>query len=653
MSTSLILLLSTLLACGDKNDTGDGTGDGGAGGIDADNDGYTEDVDCIDTNAAVNPGAAEVCNGIDDNCDTLVDDDDPNLDTSSTTTFYSDADGDAYGMNPIEACDRPDGYVTNDLDCNDDAASVNPGATEVCDERDNDCDGLIDDEDDSLDLSTATTAYIDLDGDGYGSEEVFACNVEGAELGGDCNDGDASIYPGAAEVCDGLDNDCDEATTEDGSISVGGVAYTSLTAAIAASAGEEIQLCSGTYSGSYTTTGDVSIVGLHGAEATILEGRGSNSIFTLGGDLSLKGVTVSGGVGTYTGGIDAFTAEVALDVQLEDCVFDGNSGYYGGAILAYNDSSVTATRCSFTNNTASASGGAIYANNMTLVESSFSGNTAIYGGAIMLDSGALTADDATTFESNTATSYGGAILLFGGTTELGASTLISGNTAALGGGLLAQESTDETGTIFYPFTLSGGTFSDNTASSTAGGVYLAGADSVGTGMSISNNTAMYGGGVALEGDGVTLSDSDIFDNVASDQGGGGMVWSYATNAVLEGLTIDSNSASEGGGLYFELATGISLSECDITNNTGELEGGGILVETGSVSFDGGSVTSNVTTDGDAGGAWLTASTLDSVDTDWGERKTDNSPVDIYVDDVATSFAFNGRSSFSCDDTTCE
>jgi parallel beta-helix repeat protein len=99
--------------------------------------------DCDDTNAAVNPGATEICNGIDDNCDGQIDE-------GVKTTFYRDADGDGYG-NPAdttEACTAPTGYVSDNTDCDDGNADVNPGATEVCDDGiDNDCDNLVDDAD--------------------------------------------------------------------------------------------------------------------------------------------------------------------------------------------------------------------------------------------------------------------------------------------------------------------------------------------------------------------------------------------------------------------------------------------------------------------------------------------------------------------------
>jgi hypothetical protein len=104
--------------------------------------GYVADAtDCNDADAAVNPAATEVCNGIDDNCD-------GNNDEGLTfTTYYADADGDTYGDagSTVSTCDgAPEGYVSDATDCNDADGAVNPGATEVCNGIDDNCDGNID-----------------------------------------------------------------------------------------------------------------------------------------------------------------------------------------------------------------------------------------------------------------------------------------------------------------------------------------------------------------------------------------------------------------------------------------------------------------------------------------------------------------------------
>ncbi|MFN4255789.1 MAG: YCF48-related protein [Saprospiraceae bacterium] len=99
----------------------------------------TTNTDCDDNNAAVNPAATEVCNTIDDDCDTQIDE-------GLTSTFYADADGDSYGdaATTQAACTAPTGFVSNDDDCNDTDAAINPAATEVCfNMTDENCDGQV------------------------------------------------------------------------------------------------------------------------------------------------------------------------------------------------------------------------------------------------------------------------------------------------------------------------------------------------------------------------------------------------------------------------------------------------------------------------------------------------------------------------------
>jgi hypothetical protein len=180
-------------------------------------------TDCDDGDAAIHPSATEVCDGADNDCDALVDDDDPGLDTGTAATWYADGDRDGYGDpgDAALACVAPSGRVDDDGDCDDGDGAIHPGATEICDELDNDCDGLVDDDDPSLDTSTGSAWYSDADGDGYGDPGALtmACDAPSgsvaASMATDCDDGDASSHPAATEVCDGADNDCDGLVDDD------------------------------------------------------------------------------------------------------------------------------------------------------------------------------------------------------------------------------------------------------------------------------------------------------------------------------------------------------------------------------------------------------------------------------------------------------
>lgn len=125
--------------------------------VDGDGDGYTSNKDCNDSDPAINPGATEICDGVDNNCDDVVDE-------GCGDPTCTDNDGDGYGSPADASCT----YAQED--CDDVLASVNPGVAEVCDNGiDDNCDGQIDE-----DCSTCT--------------------------------------PVAENCSDGVDNDCDTAT---------------------------------------------------------------------------------------------------------------------------------------------------------------------------------------------------------------------------------------------------------------------------------------------------------------------------------------------------------------------------------------------------------------------------------------------------------
>ncbi|MCB9746711.1 MAG: putative metal-binding motif-containing protein, partial [Alphaproteobacteria bacterium] len=115
---ALPLLALALLACGEKEPVDSAEPDN-------DGDGYTvTDGDCDDNNDTIFPGAAEVCDDLDNDCDGEVD-----VGATDAGTFYADGDGDGFGApdQPIEACAQPEGAAADGTDCDDNNHTLYPG----------------------------------------------------------------------------------------------------------------------------------------------------------------------------------------------------------------------------------------------------------------------------------------------------------------------------------------------------------------------------------------------------------------------------------------------------------------------------------------------------------------------------------------------
>jgi hypothetical protein len=156
--------------------------------------------DCDDTDANVHPGAVEICDDRDGDCDGKGD--------APKGIWYGDEDGDGYGSPALAypACSQPYGTVTEGTDCNDANSNVHPGAIEECDGDDDDCSG-------EPDLGYVAIWYTDDDGDGYGDgkDAVQTCDPDPSwvAIPGDCDPANADAHPGATEVCNAFDDDCD------------------------------------------------------------------------------------------------------------------------------------------------------------------------------------------------------------------------------------------------------------------------------------------------------------------------------------------------------------------------------------------------------------------------------------------------------------
>ncbi len=172
----------------------------------------SNNTDCNDSNASIHPGAPEVCNGLDDNCNNQIDE------GLAQFTYYIDLDLDGYG-NPsssISSCQltAPAGYSNNSTDCNDLNSTIHPGAPEVCNSLDDNCNNQVDEG------LPQFIYYADSDHDGYGNPSISISSCQSTAPAGyvnnstDCNDLNSTIHPGAPEVCNSLDDNCNNQIDE-------------------------------------------------------------------------------------------------------------------------------------------------------------------------------------------------------------------------------------------------------------------------------------------------------------------------------------------------------------------------------------------------------------------------------------------------------
>lgn len=170
--------------------------------------------DCHDGNAGVHPGATEVCNGTDDDCDGATDSEG----AKGCVPHYKDSDGDGVGVTADWKClCGPAGsYKTTEKgDCDDTDATVHPGAAETCNKVDDDCNGSTDGGEGN---DGCATWYLDHDEDGFGVDDSKClCHATDEYTSNnklDCDDDRPAVHPGATEVCNHLDDDCDADTDE-------------------------------------------------------------------------------------------------------------------------------------------------------------------------------------------------------------------------------------------------------------------------------------------------------------------------------------------------------------------------------------------------------------------------------------------------------
>ena len=535
--------------------------------------------DCDDAFNTINPDADERCDGVDNDCDGEIDE----ADAVDPLTWYADTDDDGFGDadDTQEACDQPDGYVLDATDCDDTTDTVNPGLDEVCDGADNDCDETID-EPDAVD---APTWYADTDGDTYGDPATAtpSCDQPTGFVADatDCNDDAATAFPGGTEVCDGLDNDCDATTSEASTLSLNATTatYTTITEMLeAASDGDTLYICEGTWTEDLSVTTSVTLLGPSGAEATILQGTGDRRVVSLGSnDYRIEGLTIQGGRTEEGdgGGINAIDAD---SLELVSVVIQDNLADDGGGLMGPTPGTLLIEDSLFRDNRALDNGGGAVLFDGTVRDTRFLDNEARFGGGLTEARGSLTLERVRVISNYASFGGGGLAILDGGEVD--------------GGEFLNNLSDDAGGGAILDGTLRNATLRNNRSTDTGGGIYVESPSTI-DGVTIEANRAPLGGGLAVETSFLSVINTDIIDNEASATGGG--VW-LDGSADFETTTFERNTAATAGG-----------------------------------------------------GVHLVSGELESVRCDWGTGMDDNDPDDIYADASATSYdAYGAGETFTCD-----
>ena len=533
--------------------------------------------DCDDADASAYPGNDEVCDGVDNDCNSEVDDA-----PTDGTTYYLDSDGDGYGdaADSVDACAQPSDRVEDATDCDDADGAVNPGATEACNGIDDDCDAEVDE----AGATGETTWYADGDGDGYGDLSdagTLACDAPTATVADntDCDDTDGAVNPGATEICDGADNDCDTSTSEDGMVTFTDATGTSSDAtsdfsgtsgspatATLSDAGTYL-FCDGTFYADVDVEADVTITSL--ASGVTFDGSGSHSIFNVETDgitLTLDDVVLQNGLGDglafsdvgYADSGGGVHCDASAAVELTDVRIMTSYGTLGGAIVSQG--------C-----------------DVDLTDSQLDENDASFGGAILIGDATLTVTDSL-INDNYASIDGGGVYVYQGTMTMSDSVVDSNLTDGEGGGVGVEDS---------DFTCTG------TTSTTAGLIANVDSNEEGGGLHMYSGTVTatdcdFGtdaGGddnetydlfvaeadlpFIVEDDATFTCDSSGCGTQTTDQSGTGAGEDFSRTGVYRGnaYTVTGTPTIESYGFYLNL-----LEDCDVSFYVHSWDGSAWTVE---------------------------------------------------------------------------
>ena len=376
--------------------------------------------------------------------------------------------------------DRDQDGFEIEVDCNDKSSVTYPGAAEICDGIDNDCDGEIDE-------FVGIAYFYDEDQDGFGDPESpqYSCDgiPEGyVEASGDCDDSNPSIHPQAEEICDGHDSDCDPDTVVDvGVYFFDGNENIEYTQDFAWGTREnpvefnvnlpgELRFCGGEWYTNLNVSSDVTLIGEGGFENNVLNGGEQHSVvFVNEGQVEIQGLSLVNGSGmedstgkTYGGGVCCYNSKISMkesrigfnsaylgggmyvegcEVQVRDSIVEYNQSRKEGGGIYFLSGALDAEQLHLKNNSSPIGGGWACTTNscsLSIRDSEIKDNFATQGGgAAFLALGELQIRD-TEIRNNRSSGQGGAfyVLPFLDDIQISMSDVVlEDNDAPFGGGV--------------------------------------------------------------------------------------------------------------------------------------------------------------------------------------------------------------------------